>query len=47
VYVLLFLLGYFDPKKHTIFSYENNEELRIPHKKEIDWIKEHCRVGYD
>mmetsp|Transcript_26065 Transcript_26065/g.35926 ORF Transcript_26065/g.35926 Transcript_26065/m.35926 type:complete len:167 (+) Transcript_26065:218-718(+) len=39
--------GYFDPKKHTVFSYDNNEELRIPDKREIDWIKEHCRIGLD
>lgn len=37
--------GYYDPKKHVIFSYLNNEELRTPNTEEIDFILKNCRVG--
>lgn len=37
--------GYFDSKKHAIFSYETNETLRVPAGDEIAWIQKYCRVG--
>jgi hypothetical protein len=37
--------GYYDPKKHTVFSYVTDEEIRVPEKEEIEWIKANCRVG--
>jgi hypothetical protein len=37
--------GYFVSKTHTIYSYETNEQLRVPDEAEIEWIKANCRVG--
>ena len=37
--------GYYDPKKHTVFSYETNEMVRMPNQEEADWIIANCRIG--
>jgi hypothetical protein len=37
--------GYYDPKKHLVFSYETNEVIRTPDSNEIDFILTTCRVG--
>lgn len=39
--------GYYDPKKHSVFSYETNEEIRTPSNAEIEFILSNCRVGKD
>jgi hypothetical protein len=37
--------GYYDPKKHTVYSYTTGEEIRTPNSEEIDFILNFCRVG--
>lgn len=37
--------GYYDVKKHAVFSYTTNEVIRTPGHEEIDFILSHCRVG--
>lgn len=37
--------GYYDPKKHSVFSYITGEEIRTPNNAEIDFILNNCRVG--
>lgn len=37
--------GYYDPKRHSVFSYVTNEEIRTPDVAEIDFILNNCRVG--
>ncbi len=37
--------GYYDTKKHTVFSYETNEVVRMPDQDEADIIMATCRVG--
>jgi hypothetical protein len=37
--------GYYDPKKHMVYSYITNEEIRTPNSEEIDFILNYCRIG--
>lgn len=37
--------GYYDVKKHVVFSYTTNEQIRTPNSDEIDFILKNCRVG--
>jgi len=37
--------GYYDVKKHAVYSYETNEQIRTPNSDEIDFILKNCRIG--
>lgn len=37
--------GYYDPKKHLVFSYTTHEPIRTPNSEEIEFILKNCRVG--
>ena len=39
------IYGYYVSKTHTIYSYENDEQIKVPNEEEIEWIKANCRVG--
>jgi hypothetical protein len=37
--------GYYDAKRHTVYSYTTGEEIRTPNSEEIDFILNNCRIG--
>ena len=39
------VIGYYDPREHSIKTYDKHEEIRRPPDAEKQWMVANCRVG--